>query len=196
MSRKTIVDQRRASLAFRLAESGRHREAIDVYSELIDRHQVAELFHQRGVSYVECNEFENAYRDFSVAIELDMDCPDSYVNRANLQLRQKNYRAAVEDYSEALKRNPKSEFALNGRGYASWKLGEEEQAFSDLWDAVGLNNQYASPMYNLALLSFERRDFSQAEKWLARVSKLLPDDPDVEKLKSSILKEIGRTPAA
>lgn len=181
-----LTDEQLADRAFDLAETGRHRDAIVLYSELLVRRPLSEIYHQRGLSYLQCGDLDRALSDFTSAIESNEHDADSHLNRGNVQLRLKNYDDAIADYTRAIELNPECAYAFNGRGYAYWRLGREDQASSDFWDAVGLNGQYGSPLFNLALVCFERQQYATALQWLDRAEVLLRHDPEVAKLRRKI----------
>ncbi len=59
-----------------------------------------------------------------------------------------NYSKAVELYTAALKKNPRSAEAFNWRGMAYEELGEQEKALSDYEDALRIEPKYADVFNN------------------------------------------------
>lgn len=89
-----------------------------------------------------------------------------YKRGLDLQERQKNYRAAIQAYNEAINLNPQYTYAYNNRGLAYSSLQQYEQAISDFDKAIAINPQLAEPysnrgivyenlqQYNLAIANF------------------------------------------
>ena len=48
------------SKAFDLAEKGQFAEALEIFNQLVSKHEVSELHMQRGLTYYALNEVENA----------------------------------------------------------------------------------------------------------------------------------------
>jgi tetratricopeptide (TPR) repeat protein len=66
-----------------------------------------------------------------------------YHERGQAHLELGRYVKAVEDFSEALKREPNRRGSLFGRGIAYWKLGRKEAAVTDMRKAAGLGQGQA-----------------------------------------------------
>ena len=58
-----------------------------------------------------------------------------------MHLKAGSLRAAISDYGEALKLDPRHSSALYGRGLARKRLGDDSQAGRDMASALELNPQ-------------------------------------------------------
>ncbi len=73
---------------------------------------------------------------------------EAYVDRGNEFYYQGDYQAAISDYDEAIRLNPKYTIAYNNRGFAKSKLGDLEGAISDYDTAIRLDPEYATARTN------------------------------------------------
>jgi tetratricopeptide (TPR) repeat protein len=69
----------------------------------------------------------------------------SYYNRGNIRCAQRDYRAAILDYNEAILRNPEFAEAYFNRGLARLSTGDTNRGIADLSKAgeLGIMNAYS-----------------------------------------------------
>lgn len=173
-------------IAYSFANEGRHEEAIAVFSDLIDKRPVGPLFHQRGLSYSALGDSIRAIEDFTSAIQLDREDPDSYFNRGNVYLKLKSYKSAINDYNIAINLVPDDPRMFNSRGFALAKAGKLEDGFRDLTTAIRLDTDYVSARYNIAILQFEAGQLDEALGHLDHASSICPDDDEVIELRRKV----------
>jgi len=82
--------------------AGRYKEAIEDYNKLIGGGvKEATFYYFRGVTYYRMNQFAEANRDYSSAIELKPDYGMAYYNRSLVFDAQSNVKAALDDALKA-----------------------------------------------------------------------------------------------
>jgi lipoprotein NlpI len=74
----------------------------------------------------------------------------AYYNRGNARVAKNQHDAAIADYDEALKIEPKNAGALNNRGSARSDKGDTEGALADFNAAIKLSGRFASAYFNRA----------------------------------------------
>lgn len=121
----------------------------------------AGAYSNRGSSYLYLKKYEEAAADFSKAISLDPKW-EFYYNRGRVYFDQGKFQAAVDDNSEAIRRNSGSPNAFRNRAIAYHRLGKNELALNDLRSAVSINNKSASDRYNLAYILLKSGRFAEA----------------------------------
>ena len=86
----------------------------------------------------------------------------AYNNRANALAGKGQYAAAIKDYDQSIKLDPKYAIALNNRGVAYHNIGEYDRAIADFDGAIQLSADYASAFVNRALAYEKKADYSRA----------------------------------
>lgn len=95
---------------------GGQRKNLASLNEIVRRNpQDANALNMRGSAYAKARQYDRAYRDFSVAIELDPHYHQAYANRALVRVRQKRFQEAMADFEKALEISPGYTAALLGR---------------------------------------------------------------------------------
>jgi tetratricopeptide (TPR) repeat protein len=80
-----------------------------------------------------------------MVIKLNPDFVYAYLNRGNLRCAQRDFRAAIDDYSEAILRDPEFAEAYYNRGLARLSQGFANEVIADLSKAgeLGIVNAYS-----------------------------------------------------
>jgi tetratricopeptide (TPR) repeat protein len=85
---------------------GKYPEAVDDYTRALERAPDADVYQHRGWAHFFADAWKLALRDFSKAIELDPEMGDAYTGRGLARVMLGDYRGAVADAEEALRRKP------------------------------------------------------------------------------------------
>jgi tetratricopeptide (TPR) repeat protein len=99
----------------------------------------ARNYYNRGIAFYSEGNFESAIVDYTRAIELDPDFPDSFNNRGAAYFSLRNYEAALLDYNRAIELKPDYTNAFVGRGITYTELGDYESALADFNHAIELD---------------------------------------------------------
>ncbi len=83
-------------------------------------------------------------------------------------------RDAIEFYSEAIRKNPKSAEAFNWRGIAYDDLGETDKAFQDFNEAIEVNNNYADAYNNRGEIYRKKKMYREALNDYSKAVQLEP----------------------
>jgi tetratricopeptide (TPR) repeat protein len=70
------------------------------------------MYFNRGLAFKMLGQLEEAYRDYSKAIELNPTFAAAYTNRANVRILRNDAAGAIEDFRTALELDPGDEVAL------------------------------------------------------------------------------------
>src|SRR5258708_7172775 len=123
-----LIEQGRQAL-----EMGKTDEALRFFSQAIERDaKAAHAYAGRAYVYVLKNENGKALMDINKAVMLDADEASYRMLRAEIQLRQRNLRAALEDLEVVLPQiaEPRRAHLLRGRIFR--ELGETQKALKDI----------------------------------------------------------------
>src|SRR5262249_26866053 len=111
-------------------------------------------------------DYDTAIRDYTLAIDAgDLPYPDSFFafnNRANAYAAKRDWEHAVQDYSEALRRNPKFAAARRNRGLAYSRKGDHELAIQDFTEAARLDPDDPHALIYRGAVYCDRRAFDRA----------------------------------
>jgi tetratricopeptide (TPR) repeat protein len=83
---------------------------------------------------------------------------DDFYIRTENKYRQKDYKGAIADYTEAIRLNPKYDTAYNNRGVARSELGDPKGAIADYNTALKINPTYAEAYNNRGVARSELGD--------------------------------------
>ena len=83
---------------------------------------------------------------------------DDFYIRAYNKYRQKDYKGAIADYTEAIRLNPKYDEAYNDRGIARSELGDKQGAIADYNTAIKINPNLAQAYNNRGIARSELGD--------------------------------------
>lgn len=86
----------------------------------------------------------------------------AYYNRGNAHAAKGDQAAAIADYDEAIKLDPKSAVAFNNRGTAYSAKGESDAAIADFSEAIKHNARFAPAYFNRANAYAEKGEADRA----------------------------------
>jgi tetratricopeptide (TPR) repeat protein len=128
----------------------------------------------RGVAWHARREYDNAIKDFSEAIKLEMGNSNFYTLRGTTYYMKHLYDAALADFNEAIRLDPTNLGAYNNRGCTFKELGEyhkAEQQFNEVLRAAPNNAlAYANRGFNWFMQD-------ELDKALADLNRSLQIDP-------------------
>lgn len=126
----------------------------------------ANLAYNKGSTYFDNSEFENAITQFTLAIEDDKKrkifSPDIYLSRANAYVQTSNYTNAISDFSAII--NYKKDttllvMALNGRAGVYGYMKDYDKAVYDFQKVLSHNDTDIYVLYNLSRMYLQKEDF-------------------------------------
>jgi len=111
-------------------------------------------------------DYDTAIREYTLAIDAgDLSHPNSFFvfnNRGNVYAAKRDWEHALQDYSEALKRNPKFAAAWRNRGLVYARTGDHERAIQDFTEAARLDPDDPHALIYRGLVYCGRREFDRA----------------------------------
>lgn len=128
------------------AEDGQHREAVKDFNLFYDamKGQVsAEFYLIREQSEVQCRMYEQAINDINIAIEMEPDNGEYWVEKGGIHLRVKQLDEAVKALRRAVEINPEDASAYRMMGYAQIMQGSGEEGIANLEKAKELGDTVA-----------------------------------------------------
>lgn len=99
-----------AEFGYTMYQQGRYKDARTLFEGLVIGNPYDPYVHAMlGAIYTKLDLHEEAAQEFSIAIELDPEDINSYVNRGELLLQHGEFEAAMEDLKAAIELDPKGE---------------------------------------------------------------------------------------
>jgi eukaryotic-like serine/threonine-protein kinase len=141
-----------------------HRLALNVLLRLKRYHDVvrscdalvargkpaAATYELRGLARADLKDFAGAIEDMTSALALRPDRADLLTRRGLLYIVADAPALALRDFEAAIRLDPASGDAYNGRGAARLRLGEHREAVLDAEQALALGEPTAQRFYNAA----------------------------------------------
>jgi tetratricopeptide (TPR) repeat protein len=130
--KSALGDSYLRSCALTKAHEGNYTEAIELLSQLINRHPHNAIdYNNRGLIYFQSGETHKAFCDYNTALQLNPNLASAYNNRANYYAACGELTAAIADYDQAIDLNPSYVRAWINRGITLRDLGQYEEALED-----------------------------------------------------------------
>lgn len=111
-----------AELGYTMYQQGRYGESRTIFEGLVIGNPYDPYFHAMlGATYTKLDMHEEAAQEFSIAIELDPEDINSYVNRGELLLQHGEFEYAMEDLKAAIDLDPegKNPASIRARALAA-----------------------------------------------------------------------------
>jgi tetratricopeptide (TPR) repeat protein len=156
--------------------------------------QLAEVLTQRGFLRREKDPY-GAMADFDEALKIEPAFADAYSNRAWINMTRERYDVAVQDLNKAIDLGPPAASAGTARyyrGYAYQRLGNYQQALTDLDEALKLEPYNADFYLARGEVQRARENYAAALLDFDEAARRAPRDGRGPLGRASILEAIGR----
>lgn len=122
-------------------------------------------YHERGLIYVQYEDYDRALADFNEALRLDPQAAITYYNRGMLYQLQQDYDRALADYEEAIRLDPDLLEAYNNRAIIYEEQGEHDKALDNYNEALLKNPDFVDAWINRghAYFMMEEYDLAMAD---------------------------------
>ncbi|WP_200248183.1 tetratricopeptide repeat protein [Lamprobacter modestohalophilus] len=100
-----------------------------------------------------------------------------YYQRGRSALLGENFSAAIENFQEAVRLDPRYGEAFYGLGQAYEATGRKQLALKAYLDAIAVQPSLGKAQAAAGRLYFEQRDYGPAEAYLNKATTLIPSDP-------------------
>jgi len=143
----------------------------------------------RALVWADRKEYKKAVKDFTKAIEFNLDFADAYYNRGlawqNLDKKDKafaDYNKAILQYDKDIKINPNYADTYNIKGLIWYNKAYYKKAIENYTKAIKINADFADAYYNRGLawvaLKGKGKDYDNAIADYTKAIKLKPDYAD------------------
>ena len=125
-------------------------EAIRNYTTAIKLDPEMKYYKNRGLTFIETEDYHNAISDFNEALLFDSTNSTLYFNRGYTQALSGNYESAIKDYSKAISHDSTNAKFFVNRGDIWSGVEEHQKAIFDFTSAISLNNRDELAYFNRA----------------------------------------------
>ncbi|MDR2152458.1 MAG: tetratricopeptide repeat protein [Helicobacteraceae bacterium] len=126
--------------------------------------QGANEWFKAGAKASDRGDYQEAIKNYSLAIETDPKHLNSYLNRASAYYYIGEYNASIADNDVAVKLDPNNASAFKSRGVAYFALGEYNASIADLTKAIKIDPSFDYAYYYRALAYLETNRSDEAKK--------------------------------
>jgi tetratricopeptide (TPR) repeat protein/peroxiredoxin len=132
-----------------------------------------------GAAFSQAGYYDQAIREFTLALETDPDYAEAHYNLGTLYLKQGKPDEARRHLQRALELRHEYPDALNNLGLLAAQAGDTREAIRYFQEAIEQRPDYALAFFNLGNVYRREQRFSEAKQALERAVALVPDDPEV-----------------
>lgn len=132
-------------------------------------------YNNRGLIYLEKNDFSRAIVDCGLAIAIDPKDPVAYNNRGIAHKNIGDYDRAIADLDKAISHDPLYSGAYSDRGATYAAKGEFGKSIADHNMAISLDHKSYANYMGLGVTYFEIDDFKRASANFQRAAELKND---------------------
>ncbi len=132
-----------------------------------------------GAAFSQAGYYDQAIREFTLALETDPNYAEAHYNLGTLYLKQGKAEEARRELLRALELRQEYPDALNNLGMLAAQAGDTREAVRYFQEAIDQRPDYALALFNLGSVYRRERRFGEAKQALERAVTLAPDDPEV-----------------
>jgi tetratricopeptide (TPR) repeat protein len=190
-----VVAHKLNDIGVRLARQGKEETALALFEEAIQLEpDYALAYYNLGNSLINLGQPAEAMEAYGSAIqcgETDVTAL-SLVDKGNIFLGWNRNQEALSSFNEAIRLDPQSALAYNGKGIALQELIQYQEALSAFDEAIRLAPQDSSLHFNKGNLLYDRGQYKEAVQEYDIALRLNPHDPDISRNRELALKKAKR----
>uniref|UniRef100_A0A7S1NNF9 STI1 domain-containing protein n=1 Tax=Eutreptiella gymnastica TaxID=73025 RepID=A0A7S1NNF9_9EUGL len=134
---------------------------------------------------------EKAKKEADIAAYLDDDKAAEAKERGNEFFKANKYPEAIQEYTEAIKRNPKDHTFYSNRAAGYMKMGEYNHALKDCDAALELSPEFVKAMTRKADCYYWTKEYHKALEWYQKCLKIEPDNQQLREGVDRTLRQIN-----
>eukprot|EP00755_Sulcionema_specki_P027664 Sspe_Gene.1806::Locus_602_Transcript_1_1_Confidence_1.000_Length_1829::g.1806::m.1806/K09553/STIP1; stress-induced-phosphoprotein 1 len=146
-------------------------EAIKWYKESL-------LEHRNGDTLDKLNKCEAAKKKAEEEAYLNPELSEEAKNRGNEFFRNQQFKEAIDEYNEAIKRNPSNHALYSNRAAAYMKMGAYDEAEKDCEKCLKICPTFVKAIVRKAHIYFFRKEYHKAMVEYEKGLKLEPDNAE------------------
>jgi tetratricopeptide (TPR) repeat protein len=160
------------------AKLNKGEDAILDYTTAIKLDPEMKYYQNRGLTYIELEEYKNAINDFNEALNFNEENSTLYFNRGYTNALAGNYENAINDYTKSISLDSTNAKTFVNRGDLWADAGESQRAIFDFTAAISLNKNDELAYFNRAKEFVKVGMFEQAIDDYSKAILLNPNNVD------------------
>lgn len=142
---------------------GKYNDALTAMSTAVDLSpQTEKYWNGIGIIYENLGHNKEAIDAYNHAIAINPLYPDPFANRANIEVKNKDFFKAEDDFKRAVKLDPKFDSAFHNLGTLLMNMDRIEEALECFRKAFIINPNSAKTCFNLANIVRQSREYGDA----------------------------------
>ena len=157
----TPLWQWEGNVSFPAVDANFITDTLTIHIASIDGLTAENAARQKRLSVMPQSEWKEVLRANQI-IRLNIEKAQGYQRleelrkRADEYLKNGNIAGAIADYTEVIRLNRNDTTALNDRGVAYWRVGDQNRALEDWNSALGINPNLTQPKLNIEIVQRQR----------------------------------------
>ena len=169
-------------LGNRALDLGKAKEAAEHYSRALsfdglNARQRSAILRNRGSALDDLGRYSEALADFDLALELEPDNSDNFIDRGVTLGKLGRYDLAIKDFGRAIELSPGLAEIYNNRGIVYGRMGDFSSAIADFNRAVALEPDDPFSYFNRGLAYESAGKIDAARRDFTKALDLAPDHP-------------------
>ena len=162
-------------------QTGIWKDGITFWNYIIEKKpsRVDAAYINRGNIYLNHGQFEDALRDYDIALTINPDLIVGYSNRAQVYIRLNKHKNAMKDLTTALTLNPRYVLGYVYRSMMYNWYGDHDKALADLTAAVTIKPDFVSGYYHRGNTNLLIGQYDNAIADFSKALSLAPNSPEV-----------------
>ena len=148
---------------------------LDYNKALTSKSQAFNIYYNRGLTFYALGDYDNALKDFDTVLSNNTEDYMALYQRGYTKMAENKYVDAIHDFDKAIKIEPIHYFYEN-RGVCKFFIEDIEGALTDLSEAIRLNPQSTSALFNRANIYYSLNNYRDAIKDFEKVVAINPND--------------------
>ncbi len=179
-------------LADTLNQMGNYNEALQTIESALEKDpRYSWVYYYKSKILDNLKQTEAAIDSINQAINLNKNSVMFKIKRAEFHAKSGNYKAAENDFAEALSENPDDAYIYYSRGKTYFERKLFQDALADLQKAVEIEPGSTLYLFQIAIIQQEIKDYKAAIEYCNKIIDLEPDFINAFMIRENCYRKLG-----